>query len=134
MKKMKTALWLILLFMATLSTQAQVIEGFEETTFPPTDWAIYGTDWTRTTVWHHAGNASAKCDAHMGVEALVTPKILPDATNNTFKFWVRKHTYNAAYNTAGESVSVKVSTTNNQQASFTTEIFTLTRIIFRLHL
>ncbi len=53
MKKMKTAVWLILLFMATLSTQAQIItEGFDGTTFPPTGWTNTYTVGGSGNVWN----------------------------------------------------------------------------------
>ena len=73
--------------------QNQLNEGFESTTFPPTDWEaihVSGTNsWARYTSYKHTGDASAYTHwASNGHENyLITPMLVP-ATGESLSFYV----------------------------------------------
>ncbi|MEO0091620.1 MAG: choice-of-anchor J domain-containing protein [candidate division WOR-3 bacterium] len=94
-------------------------EGFEGTTFPPTNWVIYNNDggtkrWQRITTPAHSGSAAIKCESEGSVlrnnDWLITPKI--DIQGGNLRFWYRS----AAI--ANDSLEIWLSTTNNDINSF----------------
>ncbi|MCW1149218.1 gliding motility-associated C-terminal domain-containing protein [Flavobacterium lacisediminis] len=95
---------LLLFFMSIFSTfvSAQLNEGFESTTFPPTGWAVFdnanGSNlWIRNTTATlvYSGVASARIngqnvtDGTTAVDWLVTPQVLVPA-NGQLRFYGRK--------------------------------------------
>jgi hypothetical protein len=97
-------------------------EGFEGTTFPPTDWTIVNNDggsynWARQTSYYHTGVACAfshwESSSLRNDDWLITPRI-SIGSNDTVSFWGR------AYSTTWpESLEVRLSTTTNDVSAFT---------------
>jgi hypothetical protein len=97
-------------------------EGFEGTTFPPTDWTIVNNDggsynWARQTSYYHTGVACAfshwESSTLRNDDWLITPRI-SIGSNDTVSFWGR------AYSTTWpESLEVRLSTTTNDVSAFT---------------
>lgn len=126
MKKMKLTLCLFLLLASMISIKAQVAQGFENYTFPPTGWTKFGDDsWTAQTnsAYAHTGSGAAKSNSHTGSSALVTPRLTPTSTANTFKFWVR--CFSNSWDELSESINIKVSTTGNGEFDSWTTLLTL---------
>jgi len=130
----------------TLKGYANYIsEGFEGATFPPDGWSMVDSDadtynwmqYTATGAAHTgtycAGSESyrndAKSDRHQSSSRLVltpnnwliTPR-LAISSGDVLSYWIAAQ--DAAW--PAENYSVKISTTNNQVASFTTTLFTET--------
>jgi hypothetical protein len=124
-------------------TAQTLFEGFESTTFPPTDWTIHspdgGTGWERVeagtspipgwtggtvTVPYMGGVGIAFCTYTTGGATsndqwLVTKQFTP-ASGDFFNFWDRKF---GAY---PDYLEVLLSTTDNQMASFTVNLANIT--------
>ena len=115
---------------------AQLSEGFEGT-FPPVGWASFDNGVQQDQSWEKSSNNPNTGSAHAFVnfststtefaeDWLVTPKLLPDGTNNTLTF---QATNDFAGNT-GSIYTIRVSTTSQtDKLSFTTEL-TLTEADF----
>ena len=111
------------------NAQNQLNEGFEGTTFPPEDWTaihVSGTQaWTRGT---GTGNNSSSAYAYRkdvsgGYEDyLITPQLVP-ATGEELSFYLASQ-FSANY--AGTTLTIEVSTTTPEIASFTNVIATYT--------
>ncbi|MDD4034636.1 MAG: C10 family peptidase [Candidatus Cloacimonetes bacterium] len=100
-------------------------EGFEGTTFPPTGWTISnGGDtntWVRDTETAYVRTGSACASINYSASAhndwLITPRLTPSADNYTFSFWARNRSVSYI-----DRFNVKLSTTTNAVASFTTTL------------
>ena len=103
----------------------QLNESFEDATFAPDGWTsihISGSNsWTRSTSSKHEGAACAYVSwATSGHENyLVTPKLLP-ADGESLSFYVTSQSY------SGTTLTIEVSTTTAEAASFTTTLATYT--------
>ena len=105
--------------------RSQLNEGFESTTFPPTDWTtihVSGSNsWARYTGYKHTGDASAYAhwasDGHENY--LITPQLAP-AVDEALTFYVSAQSY------AGTTLKVELSTTTATAAAFTTTLATYT--------
>ncbi len=104
----------------------QLNEGFEDATFAPDGWKsihISGSkSWERNSSYHHEGAACAYVNyaSSPGHENyLVTPKLLP-ADGESLSFYVASQSY------AGTTLTIEVSTTTAEAASFTTTLETYT--------
>jgi hypothetical protein len=138
MKKMYSTIFAALLAFG-LSAQT-LVEGFESTTFPPTDWTIQspdgGTGWERQEAgitpipgWNGGTVITAPVLGGVGIafctwstggatandQWLITKQFTPVA-GDYFNFWVRKF---GAY---ADKVEVKLSTTGNAVADFTVSL------------
>jgi hypothetical protein len=92
------------------------IEGFEDTTFPPTDWLevhTAGTGWARNTSYPHSGAAAARGSYTTGSHWLITPK-LDVTTGDQLKYWTRRY-YSGS---STDWFFVEVSTTSSDTSSF----------------
>lgn len=97
---------------------APLNEGFEGT-FPPTDWTIINDGDANTWFQGSTPNTGDKCaqisyssSAHD--DWLITPKLVPSASNNSISFWAKNHsTYFL------EEFNVLLSTTGTAKANFT---------------
>lgn len=116
------------LFIGTTKVNAQITEGFEGGTFPPTGWTSFigtngiGTvqDWGPSTASAHSGTTSAyvEYEASGGVNEdwLVTPLVTVPVAATTLSYWERE-SYTIDYLT---QYSVMISTTSQtNHASFT---------------
>ena len=110
MKKLSIFLMLMALFAPlAMNAQNQLDEGFESTTFPPTDWETIhvsgANSWVRNTSYHHTGSACTYAHwANAGHENyLITPKLAP-ATGETLSFYVAAQSY------SGTTLKVELST------------------------
>ncbi|OQY28754.1 MAG: hypothetical protein B6244_06230 [Candidatus Cloacimonetes bacterium 4572_55] len=110
--------YVVIALTASLALSANIDEGFEDVAFPPTDWVSFigengeGTswDWDRSTSYAHSGSACAYI-WHENVSTsaqdwLVTPKLKPDAGNNSLSFYMREK-YSQEY---GTTYTIRVST------------------------
>ena len=108
--------------------KANLAEGFESTTFPPTGWRtvnVLGANvWGRSTVQFHSGAASARIGYQStgGEDWLITPPMYPQSLADSLTFWART-VYAASY--PPDSLLIKVSTTDSNVASFTTTIMAI---------
>jgi large repetitive protein len=126
MKKMKITLCLFLLLTSMISLKAQVTQGFEGLTFPPAEWSQFGVqEWNQASAAYsnNWSSYSAKCFYNTGSTNLVTPRLTPTSTINTFKFWIRKD--RDSWDTSDEYVKIKVSTTGNGEFDSWTTLYTL---------
>lgn len=102
-------------------------EGFEDATFPPTNWqkvSVLGAkEWVRTTTKKLSGDASAFMDYETtgGEDWLITPKVLV-ASDDSLVFWVSKR-FSSSY--PPDSLLVKVSSTDSAVANFTTTVYSV---------
>ena len=104
----------------------QLNEGFEDATFAPDGWTsihISGSkSWERNSSYHHEGAACAYVNyaSSPGHENyLVTPKLQP-ADGESLSFYVTSQSY------AGTTLTIEVSTTTAEAASFATTLATYT--------
>ena len=104
----------------------QLNESFEDATFAPDGWTaihISGSkSWERNSSYHHEGAACAyvmyaSSPGHENY--LVTPKLLP-ADGESMSFYVASQSY------SGTTLTIEVSTTTAEAASFTTTLATYT--------
>ena len=132
-------LLLAFIFSATILSAQTINEGFEGT-FPPTGWTIQspdgGSGWMDTLVgttpipgWTggvitacpNGGLSLAYCSWNTGGASsndqwLITPQITNVPANYSISFWMKKY---FAY---ADAVNIKVSSTNNSVASFTSTL------------
>ena len=102
----------------------QLNEGFEDATFAPDGWKSIHVSgeksWTRSTTYHNGAASAYVSWASSGHENyLVTPKLLP-ADGESLSFYVTSQSY------AGTTLTIEVSTTTAEAASFTTTLATYT--------
>ena len=104
----------------------QLNEGFEDATFAPDGWKsihVSGSkSWERNSSYHHEGAACAYVNyaSSPGHENyLVTPKLLP-ADGESLSFYVASQSY------SGTTLTIEVSTTTAEAASFATTLATYT--------
>ena len=127
---MKKALFFLMTLVALLpwAVNAQIPqlnEGFEGTTFPPQDWTpihVSGSsNWQRNTSHHNSDAACAYIAyASSGAENyLVTPKLAPQ-DGESFSFYIKQ----TNYSWSGTTITIEVSTTTADAASFTTTLAT----------
>ena len=130
MKSKRLLLALALALLVPWAANAQTLnEGFEGTTFPPDDWTtihVTGSQqWTRST-GTGAGSSSAfalRKDVSGGYEDyLITPLLVP-VTGDELSFYLASQ---YAYNYANTTLTIEVSTTTPEIASFTTVLATYT--------
>ena len=123
MRSKHLLLMLLLALMAPwAAAQTQLNEGFEGTTFPPTDWTsihVSGSSaWTRST-GTGAGSSTAfayRQEVSGGYEDyLITPKLEPKS-GEQLSFYLASY-YASSF--AGTTLTIKVSTTTPEIASFT---------------
>lgn len=120
---------LLLALLAPWAANAQTVlnEGFESTTFPPTDWTpihVSGSsNWARNTAYYNTGSACAYIAyAYSSHENyLVTPKLTP-GTGESFTFYIKQT--NASW--TGTTITVEVSTTTATADAFTSTLATYT--------
>jgi len=111
---------------STLAISGYYQEGFESTTFPPTDWqriSSLGTNqWARSTAQAHSGAASAYMQYQTtgGLDWLIMPKFAVAATDSIV-FWMRL----AFVGYPPDSLSLKISTTDSATTSFNTTLLGL---------
>ena len=102
-------------------------EGFESTTFPPTEWSTIhvsgSSNWARSTSYHNSGSACAYMtyDYSGHENYLVTPKLTP-ASGESFAFYIKQT--NSSW--TGTTITVEVSTTTATAAAFTSTLATYT--------
>lgn len=125
MKKIYSSMLATLLCFASLSLNAEVLnEGFEGETFVPEGWSVIEasghSDYAglmRSTAKSYEGSASAMFKHPSGGDYyLVTPQLRPEA-DEKLEFYVISSDY-----TKNTRVHVKLSTTEADQNSFTTEL------------
>ena len=107
----------------------QLNEGFEGTTFPPDDWTtihVSGTNaWARST---GTGNASSSAFAYRkdvsgGYEDyLITPKLVPQSGEELSFYLASQY----AYDYAGTTLTIEISTTTPDVSAFTNVLATYT--------
>ncbi len=109
----------------TISAQ-QLNEGFEGNTFPPPGWTITDVQgpigWVSSTDEAHSGSTSAFINYEAtgpGEDWLKTPQIFSIQSGDNVTFWL-KNQFAQAY--PPDNLEILVSTTNNQNASFTNSI------------
>ncbi len=96
--------------------EGYAIEGFEDTTFPPTDWLelhTAGTGWTRNTSYPHTGAAAARGSYSTGSHWLITPK-LDVTTGDQLLYWTRRY-YSG---NTDDWFFIEVSTTSSDTSAF----------------
>ncbi len=109
------------------NTKAQQLnESFEGNTFPPPGWSISNVQgpigWISSTAESHTGSASSFIDYEFtgpGEDWLKTPHIFSIQSGDILSFWIKNPDI-VAHPPA--NLEVLVSTTNNQNASFTNSI------------
>ncbi|HEV8081725.1 MAG TPA: choice-of-anchor J domain-containing protein [Chitinophagaceae bacterium] len=109
------------------NTKAQQLnESFEGNTFPPPGWSISNVQgpmaWISSTAESHTGSASAFIDYEFtgpGEDWLKTPQIFSIQNGDNVSFWVKNPDIQAF---PPANLEILVSTTNNQNASFTNSI------------
>ncbi len=113
--------YIILAFLlVSTSIFAQLNEGFEGTTFPPTGWTVInGGDagtWIRYTTTPHTGVACAAISFGTTAHAdyLITPKLAIAAGSNTLTAWFKSQDA-----TLPEPYDVMISTTGTATTDFT---------------
>ncbi|MDD3234803.1 MAG: choice-of-anchor J domain-containing protein, partial [Candidatus Cloacimonetes bacterium] len=101
-------------------------EGFEGTTFPPTDWTVLNVDagtqsWVRLTTGQRTGVACASIGYESAAhdDWLITPRLTVAADDYTFSFYAMN-----SGTTYQEKFNVKLSTLTNGVADFTNVIAT----------
>lgn len=101
-------------------------ESFEGS-FPPAGWTIYDLNgnyvWQQADYQAHTGTYSAFIDydcSSTGNDWLITPQVTVQ-NNDTLYFWMRVYDYGYW----PDDLYVRLSNTNNQSASFTTELLHL---------
>lgn len=128
MKKVLRFLTLAAMLCIPWVTQAQaptLNEGFESTTFPPTDWTVINvsgsSNWARNTSYAHEGTAAAYINYnYSGAENyLITPKLVP-AVGEELSFYIKQT--NASW--SGTTITIEVSTTTATASAFTTVLDT----------
>jgi hypothetical protein len=125
------------------SIKAQVLlnEGFEGTTFPPTNWSVQGVSYGATTPWTRSTTttAGANCTgtssgvaysqwspsgSPSGTQAwLITPSITVPASATVTLTFCDRESFTSTEDPAS-TFTVRVSTTTNALASFTNTVFT----------
>ena len=130
MKRKSLLLILLMAMFAPLAMNAQTLnEGFEGTTFPPTDWTtihVSGTNaWARST-GTGANSSSAfayRKDVSGGYEDyLITPLLEPQSGEELSFYLASQYSYNYP----GTTLTIEVSTTTPTVAAFTTTLATYT--------
>ena len=125
---MRNILLLLLALTISFSSNAQLNEGFESGSFPPTGWTTYrGSnnagviyDWSSTSVYVNSGNNSAfvryENSGSLNEDWLVTNLIdLSSSVNAELRFYARQD-FDQDY---GSIYTIKISTTS-QTSGFTT--------------
>ncbi len=114
-----------ILFFQNIEAQ-QLNEGFEGNTFPPAGWTTSNVqgpvDWVSSTDEAHTGTQSAFINYEAtgpGEDWLITPKIFSIQSGDNITFWLKNQ---FAQSFPPDNLEVLVSTTNNQNASFTNSI------------
>ncbi len=109
----------------TINAQ-QLNEGFEGNTFPPPGWTITDVQgpigWVSSTDEAHSGSTSAFINYEAtgpGEDWLKTPQIFSVQSGDNVTFWL-KNQFTQSY--PPDNLEILVSTTNNQNASFTNSI------------
>lgn len=130
MKKIFTSFLFLVISLAGFSQlSGYVTEGFESATFPPAGWTVQNVagptyTWTRSTTQFFAGTASAyiRYDAVAGggEDWLITPQFTVAATDSVV-FYMRL----LFQGYSPDSLALKVSTTTNTTANFTTTLLKL---------
>ncbi len=103
------------------NNRAALIEGFEDATFPPLSWLAVSNNTsnsiTQSSSQAHSGVYSARFSSYSSAtdynQYLITPT-LTVATGDSITFWHYKH-----YSWASDQISVGISTTDTEIASFT---------------
>ncbi|MDI9530070.1 MAG: choice-of-anchor J domain-containing protein [Candidatus Cloacimonadota bacterium] len=104
---------------------APLNESFSGSTFPPSGWTVYNLDggytWVRNTDSSHyrtaPAGASIRYDsASTHDDWLVTPCLVPSASNYTLSFWA------SHYYSYPETFKVWISTASNAVSDFTTQL------------
>lgn len=128
-KKLLLLLLFALLAPWAANAQNQLNEGFEGTAFPPDDWTaihVSGNQaWTRSTGTGNNGSSAfaLRKDVSGGYEDyLITPKLVP-ATGEELSFYLASQ---YAYSYSNTTLTIEVSTTTPEIASFTTVLATYT--------
>ena len=131
-----TIVFIVLMFINIVNVKAQtnlLTEGFEDATFPPTDWTILnlgdqtdGETWMQTSAYHHESSYAAfSQDGEAGYameEWLITPAIsVPVNSYIEINFW---HMFAWAYATDGPEY-VKISVSGIDPADFTDEVYSI---------
>jgi len=98
------------------------LQDFESASFPPTGWTLYGTNFQRYATGGHNGAGCFGYGAGSSSFPVygITTQSFTVGAGTYFSFWAKHgslYTASASYYTA---YRIKVSTTNNAQASFTT--------------
>jgi N-acetylneuraminic acid mutarotase len=102
-------------------------QTFEDTNFPPKDWQINNVQgvatWTQSTSEHHTGRASAYMiyQGAGGEDWLITPAFQVTKTTDSLTFWLMLDFQGYA----PDSLSVKISATDTNTASFTKTLLKL---------
>lgn len=108
----------------TGSAVSYIVEGFEDTLFPPPGWTATTTlgtvVWAREYGFFYTGNACAWADYSTPANEkwLITPQITITA-GDSLSFWIRRQ-YTSAY--PPDSLYIMVSTTDVNLTSFTTTL------------
>jgi hypothetical protein len=102
-------------------------QTFESVNFPPTDWQINSVQgvavWMQSTSEHHTGRASAYMvyQGSGGEDWLITPAFQVTKTTDSLTFWLMLDFQGYA----PDSLSVKISATDTNTASFTKTLLKL---------
>ena len=129
MRRFLRFLALAALFVVPLATTAQALnEGFEDAAFPPDGWTkihVSGTnEWSRSTGTGSNGSTAFayRKDVSGGYnDYLITPQLAP-AAGDSLSFWIASQYWSYA----GTTLTIEVSTTTPDAASFTTTLATYT--------
>ena len=124
MKKISIFLMLCLAFVGMASAQT-LNEGFEGTTFPPEDWTtihVTGSNaWARSTGTGADGSSAfaLRKDVSGGYEDYLITPLLEPKSGEELSFYLASQ-YAASF--ANTTLTIKVSTTTPEIASFTTDL------------
>jgi len=91
-----------------------IVEGFEDTTFPPLGWENHGDHWARFTTEAYEGEGYARCSWYHNADAiLITPRLIIEGADSISFFWRNDNLYEAkgADVITGDTLFIEISNT-----------------------
>ncbi len=107
-----------LLFSSDNTTPAEdgeyILEGFEDTTFPPFGWENPGDHWNRFTTEAYEGEGYARCSWYHNADAiLISPRLIIESADSISFFWRNDNLYEAKGTDiiTGDTLFIEISNT-----------------------
>jgi len=91
-----------------------IVEGFEDTTFPPFGWENPGDHWARFTTEAYEGEGYARCSWYHNADAiLISPRLVIDGADSINFFWRNDNLYEAKASDVitGDTLWIEISNT-----------------------